>query len=75
MHWPVIDDPAAPDRPGARFREPFGAVPVVLSLDYPAIVLADRKRRHPVFGSFPGALPTPVRRSLGRSWPDPASGK
>jgi hypothetical protein len=45
MHWPVIDDPAAPDRPGARFREPFGAVPVVLSLDYPATVLADRKRR------------------------------
>jgi len=38
MHWPVIDDPAAPDRPGARFREPFGAVPVVLSLDYPATV-------------------------------------
>jgi hypothetical protein len=45
MHWPVIDDPAAPDRPGAKFREPFGAVPVVLSLDYPATVLADRKRR------------------------------
>ena len=38
MHWPVIDDPAAPDRPGAKFREPFGAVPVVLSLDYPATV-------------------------------------
>ena len=47
MHWPVIDDPAAPDRPGARFREPFGAVPVVLSLDYPATVLTDRKRRQP----------------------------
>ena len=38
MHWPVIDEPAAPDRPGAKFREPFGAVPVVLSLDYPATV-------------------------------------
>jgi flagellum-specific peptidoglycan hydrolase FlgJ len=38
MHWPVIDDQAAPDRPGARFREPFGAVPVVLCLDYPATV-------------------------------------
>jgi flagellum-specific peptidoglycan hydrolase FlgJ len=38
MHWPVIDDPAAPDRPGAKFREPFGAVPVLLSLDYPATV-------------------------------------
>jgi hypothetical protein len=38
MHWPHIDDPAAPDRPGAKFREPFGAVPVVLSLDYPATV-------------------------------------
>jgi flagellum-specific peptidoglycan hydrolase FlgJ len=39
MHWPAIDDQDAPDRPGARFREPFGAVPVVLSLDYPATVL------------------------------------
>jgi hypothetical protein len=39
MHWPSIDAPDAPDRPGARFREPFGAVPVALSLDYPATVL------------------------------------
>jgi flagellum-specific peptidoglycan hydrolase FlgJ len=38
MHWPVIDDQDTPDRPGARFREPFGAVPVVLSLNYPATV-------------------------------------
>jgi hypothetical protein len=38
MHWPAIDDQDAPDRPGAKFREPFGAVPVVLSLDYPATV-------------------------------------
>jgi hypothetical protein len=38
MHWPAIDAPDAPDRPGARFRAPFGAVPVVLSLDYPATV-------------------------------------
>jgi hypothetical protein len=38
MHWPDIDDQGAPDRPGARFREPFGAVPVVLSLNYPATV-------------------------------------
>ena len=38
MHWPSIDAPDAPDRPGARFREPFGAVPVVLSLDYPATI-------------------------------------
>jgi flagellum-specific peptidoglycan hydrolase FlgJ len=38
MHWPSIDAPDAPDRPGARFRDPFGAVPVVLSLDYPATV-------------------------------------
>jgi flagellum-specific peptidoglycan hydrolase FlgJ len=37
MHWPAIDAPGAPDRPGSRFREPFGAVPVVLSLGYPAI--------------------------------------
>ena len=38
MHWPPVDDPGAPDRPGARFRQPFGAVPVVLSLGYPATV-------------------------------------
>jgi flagellum-specific peptidoglycan hydrolase FlgJ len=38
MHWPAIDDPEAPDKPGARFRMPFGAVPVVLSLHYPATV-------------------------------------
>ena len=36
MRWPRIDEPDAPDKPGARFRRPFGAVPVVLSLDYPA---------------------------------------
>ena len=38
MHWPAIDDRDAPDRPGARFRMPFGAVPTVLSLHYPATV-------------------------------------
>ena len=38
MHWPPVNDPGAPDRPGARFRQPFGAVPVVLSLGYPATV-------------------------------------
>jgi flagellum-specific peptidoglycan hydrolase FlgJ len=38
MHWPAVDAPDAPDRPGGRFRPPFGAVPVVLSLDYPATV-------------------------------------
>jgi flagellum-specific peptidoglycan hydrolase FlgJ len=38
MHWPDIDAPDAPDKPGGRFREPFGAVPVLLSLGYPAIV-------------------------------------
>jgi hypothetical protein len=37
MRWPDVKDAHAPDRPGARFREPFGAVPVVLSLGYPAI--------------------------------------
>jgi hypothetical protein len=36
MRWPNIDDPQAPDKPGARFHEPFGAVPLVLSLNYPA---------------------------------------
>jgi hypothetical protein len=38
MHWPRIAEPDAPDKPGARFRPPFGAVPVVLSLKYPATV-------------------------------------
>jgi flagellum-specific peptidoglycan hydrolase FlgJ len=38
MHWPPINDPGAPDRPGGRFRQPFGAVPVVLSFGYPATV-------------------------------------
>ncbi|MGO9778915.1 MAG: glucosaminidase domain-containing protein [Streptosporangiaceae bacterium] len=38
MRWPRIAEPHAPDRPGAKFRRPFGAVPVVLSLDYPATV-------------------------------------
>jgi len=38
MHWPVISDPDAPDKPGSKFRGPFGAVPVLLSLNYPALV-------------------------------------
>jgi flagellum-specific peptidoglycan hydrolase FlgJ len=36
MRWPDVKDRNPPDKPGARFRMPFGAVPVVLSLDYPA---------------------------------------
>ena len=36
--WPSIDAPGAPDRPGTRFPQTFGAVPVVLSLGYPATV-------------------------------------
>jgi hypothetical protein len=36
MRWPDI--PAeAPDKPGTKFRKPFGAVPVVLGLEYPAV--------------------------------------
>jgi len=38
MRWPNIDDPNAPDKPGGRFRMPFGAVPIVLCLNYPATV-------------------------------------
>jgi lysozyme len=38
MRWPNIGDPNTPDKPGARFRKPFGAVPIVLSLHYPATV-------------------------------------
>ena len=37
MRWPDIKDPNAPDKPGTRFRPPFGAVPAVLCLGYPAI--------------------------------------
>ena len=39
MRWPDIDEPYAPDKPGTRFRMPFGAVPVVLSLGYRAVAL------------------------------------
>jgi hypothetical protein len=38
MRWPKIAEPNTPDKPGSRFRMPFGAVPVVLGLDYPATV-------------------------------------
>jgi len=38
MRWPNIADPNTPDRPGSRFRRPFGAVPIVLCLNYPATV-------------------------------------
>jgi hypothetical protein len=44
MRWPDIDHPYAPDKPGARFRQPFGAVPVVLSLGYRAAALFWRIR-------------------------------
>ena len=37
MRWPDVKEPKAPDKPGTRFRMPFGAVPVVLCLGYPAI--------------------------------------
>ena len=36
MRWPDVDE-EAPDKPGTRFREPFGAVPIVLGLGYPAL--------------------------------------
>ncbi len=38
MRWPKIPQPDAPDKPGTRFRRPFGAVPIVLGLGYPAVV-------------------------------------
>jgi hypothetical protein len=38
MRWPNIDEPHAPDKPGSRFRMPFGAVPIMLCLGYPATV-------------------------------------
>ena len=43
MRWPDADIPDAPDKPGTRFRPLFGAVPVVLSLDYPAIAQYSRQ--------------------------------
>jgi flagellum-specific peptidoglycan hydrolase FlgJ len=36
MRWPNIGVRNTPDKPGARFRGPFGAVPVMLFLNYPA---------------------------------------
>jgi hypothetical protein len=36
MRWPNIGERNTPDKQGARFRGPFGAVPVVLFLNYPA---------------------------------------
>jgi hypothetical protein len=36
MRWPNIGVRNTPDKPGARFRAPFGAVPVMLFLNYPA---------------------------------------
>ena len=38
MRWPAISEPNAPDKPGTKFRMPFGAVPVVLSLNYRATI-------------------------------------
>jgi len=38
MRWPNIDEPNTPDKPGGRFRMPFGAVPIVLGLNYKATV-------------------------------------
>jgi flagellum-specific peptidoglycan hydrolase FlgJ len=37
MRWPDVKDRNAPDKPGTRFRKPFGAVPITLCLGYPAI--------------------------------------
>jgi hypothetical protein len=38
MRWPRIAAPGTGDRPGSRYRRPFGAVPIVLGLDYQATV-------------------------------------
>ncbi|MDQ2811894.1 MAG: glucosaminidase domain-containing protein, partial [Actinomycetota bacterium] len=45
MRWPVIKGTNPPDKSGARFRLPFGAVPVVLSLEYPAAAELSAARR------------------------------
>jgi flagellum-specific peptidoglycan hydrolase FlgJ len=38
MRWPNIDEPNTPDKPGGRFRMPFGALPIVFGLNYKATV-------------------------------------
>jgi flagellum-specific peptidoglycan hydrolase FlgJ len=38
MCWPRIPGGSAPDKPGTRFRGAFGAVPLLLSLKYPATI-------------------------------------
>jgi Mannosyl-glycoprotein endo-beta-N-acetylglucosaminidase len=37
MRWPDVPDAPSPDKPGARFPQAFGAVPVVLGLGYRAL--------------------------------------
>jgi flagellum-specific peptidoglycan hydrolase FlgJ len=37
MRWPDVPDAPGPDKPGTRFPQAFGAVPVVLGLDYRAL--------------------------------------
>ena len=37
MRWPDIPDTPKTDKAGARFPMAFGAVPVALGLDYPAV--------------------------------------
>jgi len=37
MRWPDVPDAPQSDKPGARFPMPFGAVPVVLGLNYRAV--------------------------------------
>jgi len=69
MHWPPIDAPGAPDRPGAKFRPPFGAVPVVLSLDYPATVLRQKGQVSPCSASHYGSLADSVSATRPRAGP------
>jgi len=38
MRWPRIAEANTPDKRGARFHMPFGAVPIILALNYPATV-------------------------------------
>jgi flagellum-specific peptidoglycan hydrolase FlgJ len=38
LRWPEFAPPHSGDRPRGRFHRRFGAVPIVLSLDYPATV-------------------------------------
>jgi hypothetical protein len=73
MRWPKIANPHAPDKPGSRYKRPFGAVPVVLSLDYPAIVLLPSRAENP--GEPDGPNPRPAAGTADPATAGPLPGR